>query len=211
MKKNIAKILVAIMVMLSVSLTAAAEDASCSHQWGDWNIKKGATISKKGKQSHECTLCGKVETKNISKLKPFAKFSKKKIEIRKAQKLKLKVNYAKGDSIKKWKTSNKKVVTVSKSGKITAKKKGTAKITVTMKSGKKAVCTVKVTTTKKSSSSGSSNSSSNGGSDGNTVYWVANGDIYHSTNECASLKRSTSISSGPKSECPKSRPCKLCH
>lgn len=211
MKKNIAKVLVAIMVMLSVSLTAAAEDASCSHQWGDWNIKKNATISKKGKQSHECLLCGKVETKNISKLKPFVKFPNKKIEVRKSQKLKLKVNYAKGDSIKKWKTSNKKVVTVSKSGKITAKKKGTAKITITMKSGKRATCTVKVITKKKPSSSNSDNSVNTDSNDNSTVYWVTNGDVYHSTNECASLKRSTSISSGPKSECPKSQPCKLCH
>ncbi|MBO5371379.1 MAG: Ig-like domain-containing protein [Lachnospiraceae bacterium] len=46
----------------------------------------------------------------------------------------------------KWKSSNKSVAAVSSSGKVTAKKTGTAKITVTAKdgSGKKAVCTIKV-------------------------------------------------------------------
>ena len=49
-----------------------------------------------------------------------------------------------GDQIASWSTSNKKVVTVSKSGKITAKKVGTAVVTITMKSGATAKCKVKV-------------------------------------------------------------------
>lgn len=49
-----------------------------------------------------------------------------------------------GDQVASWKTSNKKVVVVSKSGKITAKKLGTAVVTVTMKSGATAKCKVKV-------------------------------------------------------------------
>ena len=49
-----------------------------------------------------------------------------------------------GDQIASWGTSNKKVVTVSKSGKITAKKVGTAVVTITMKSGATAKCKVKV-------------------------------------------------------------------
>jgi hypothetical protein len=48
------------------------------------------------------------------------------------------------DSVEKWSTSNKKIATVDKNGKITAKKAGTATITVTMKSGAKASCKVKV-------------------------------------------------------------------
>ena len=43
-----------------------------------------------------------------------------------------------------YKSSNKKVATVSSKGKITAKKAGTATITVTMKSGAKATCKVTV-------------------------------------------------------------------
>ena len=49
-----------------------------------------------------------------------------------------------GDQIASWSTSNKKVVTVSKSGKITAKKVGTAVVTITMKSGATAKCKEKV-------------------------------------------------------------------
>ena len=49
-----------------------------------------------------------------------------------------------GDQIASWSTSNKKVVTVSKSGKITAKKVGTAVVRITMKSGATAKCKVKV-------------------------------------------------------------------
>ena len=49
-----------------------------------------------------------------------------------------------GDQIVSWSTSNKKVVTVSKSGKITAKKVGTAVVRITMKSGATAKCKVKV-------------------------------------------------------------------
>ena len=46
----------------------------------------------------------------------------------------------------KWKSSNKKVATVSKSGYVTGKKKGTVKITAKAKdgSGKKATITIKV-------------------------------------------------------------------
>ena len=52
---------------------------------------------------------------------------------------------ANGDSIKSWKSSNKKIVTVNKKGVIKAgKKNGTAKITVTLASGKKATLKVKV-------------------------------------------------------------------
>ena len=47
----------------------------------------------------------------------------------------------------KWKTSNKSVATVSSLGKVTAKKKGTAKIIAVARdgSGRKAVCKIKVT------------------------------------------------------------------
>ena len=49
-----------------------------------------------------------------------------------------------GDQVSSWSTSNKKVVVVSRTGKITAKKLGTAVVTVTMKSGATAKCKVKV-------------------------------------------------------------------
>jgi len=43
------------------------------------------------------------------------------------------------------------------------------------------------------------------------VYWTPSGEVYHSTPYCRTLSRSTTILSGPKSECPKSRACKVCY
>lgn len=44
-----------------------------------------------------------------------------------------------------------------------------------------------------------------------TVYWVASGEVYHSTRDCSTLKRSKTIYSGSISQSGKSRPCKVCH
>lgn len=43
-----------------------------------------------------------------------------------------------------------------------------------------------------------------------TVYWVANGDVYHYSKDCTSLKRSSGIRSGSIADSGKSRPCKVC-
>ena len=56
----------------------------------------------------------------------------------------VKATLTKGDSIAKWTSSNKKVATVDKKGKITAKKTGTATITVRTKKGATASVKVKV-------------------------------------------------------------------
>lgn len=57
----------------------------------------------------------------------------------------IKTKYPSTDRVASWKSSNKKVATVNKNGKVKAKKKGTAKITVTMKSGAKASYRLTVT------------------------------------------------------------------
>ena len=69
-----------------------------------------------------------------------SKISKKKATICVGEKLTLKVT---GTGKVKWKTSNKKIASVSKSGVITGKKVGNCTITAT-KSGKKYTCKVKV-------------------------------------------------------------------
>lgn len=178
--------------------------ATGNHDWDDWYVVKSATIYKTGLKERECWYCYTTQTATIQKLKPFVKFTKKTVKIKAGKTYKLKLKYSKGDSAKKWKSSNKKVVTVYKSGKIKAKKKGTAKITVTMKSGKKATCTIKVSAKKKSSSAKKSNK-------GGTVYWVPNGSVYHCTKNCPTLSRSRTIYSGSKSKCPKKRACKVCY
>lgn len=114
------------------------------HTYGDWKITKEATALEVGSRERTCKTCSEKETEEIAKLKPTIKLSKTKVTLKKKKSVTIKVTkLAKGDKVKSWKTSNKKIATVSSKGKITAKKKGKATITVTLKSGKKA--TVKVT------------------------------------------------------------------
>lgn len=63
-----------------------------------------------------------------------------------------------------------------------------------------------------SGGSGGSGGSSDSGSSGSydTVYWVSGGSVWHSTPNCVSLSRSTSIHSGSIAESGKSRGCKNC-
>lgn len=46
---------------------------------------------------------------------------------------------------------------------------------------------------------------------GEIVYWVPNGQVYHSTQDCPSLGRSSTIYSGTIAQSGKSRPCKNCY
>lgn len=173
------------------------------HWWDDWYVAKRATIKKTGLKKRECLDCYAAQTKTISKLKPFVRFSKKTVKLKTSKTYKLKVSYAKGDSIKKWKSNNKKVAVVSKSGKVKTKKKGTAKITVIMRSGKKATCKINISAKKKKASANKKHSG--------TVYWTPNGSVYHSTKNCPTLSRSRTINSGSKSNCPTNRACKVCY
>lgn len=113
---------------------------SNGHINSQWVTTKKATIFKKGKAMRICSSCGKVTYKELAKLKAPGKLNKKKITLKpgkKYKKLKVK-NLAKGDKVKSYKSSNKKIAKVSKKGVVTAgKKKGKATITVTLKSGKK--------------------------------------------------------------------------
>ena len=58
--------------------------------------------------------------------------------------LKVASKTVKKDKVKAWKSSDSSIASVSKSGKVTAKKTGKATLTVTMKSGAKAPCKVTV-------------------------------------------------------------------
>lgn len=94
-----------------------------------------------------------VPTKLQAKTSKGIRFAKNKITLNVGSKKKLSV---KGNNIKiAWKSSNKKVVTVSKKGVIKAKKKGKARITVSNKFGK-ATCVVTVVNKKNDEKSGSS-------------------------------------------------------
>lgn len=68
-----------------------------------------------------------------------------------------------------------------------------------------------LTPTTPSNDSGSTPRTTPTNTNSDIVYWVAGGSVYHSTNKCPALARSSNIKSGPLSQCPKTRPCKDCH
>lgn len=175
--------------------------ATGNHNWEDWETTKNATVFSTGVATRECWDCSETETKEIPKVKAFAKFRKSSYTVTAGKTLALAstVGKGRGDSVKKWKSSNSSVATVSSSGKVKAKKKGTAKITVTLKSGKKATTKINVKAKKKAKKSG-----------GGTVYWVDSGDVYHLSKNCRTLARSRNIHSGTIAQSGKSRACRVC-
>jgi len=176
--------------------------ATGQHDWNSWKVTRKATVFKKGSKKRVCAECGKVQTSSIKRVKAFAKFRKKSYSLKKGKTLalKAKVKMGRGDSIKKWKVSNSSIATISKKGKLKARKGGKVKVTVILKSGKKSTCTVRIKVPKKKKSSGH----------GGTVYWTPYGSVYHVSRNCPTLSRSRTIYSGSISESGKSRCCKVC-
>ena len=117
------------------------------HSWSAWKTKTPATVFKAEVQERTCK-CGKTETRTVGKkLTPTITVNAKKIWLQKGQKTSaLKVSgLANGDSVKSYKSSNKKIFTVTNKGVIKAGKKvGTAKLTITLASGKTKVIPIKV-------------------------------------------------------------------
>ena len=124
--------------------------AKTGHKFSSWKKISDATVFAKQKQKRTCSACKKPDYRYVgSKVKATIKLNLTSITLQQKQSTKaVKVTMAKGDSVKSWTSSNKKIATVDKKGMIKAVKKGTAKITVTLKSGKKATVTVKVQTSK---------------------------------------------------------------
>lgn len=119
--------------------------------------KKVATVSSKGKVTAKKagtatitakTSNGKKATCKVTVKNAAVKLAKTSgtVKVGKTLQIKIKSTFPKDDKVKSYTSSNKKVATVDKNGKVTGKKKGTANITVTMKSGAKA--TFKVTVKK---------------------------------------------------------------
>lgn len=143
-------------VYVGSSTTLKMKGTSEETTWSTSN-KKVATVSSKGKvtgkKAGTATITAKVGKKSykckVTVKKPYISDSKKTIYVGKSYTLKLK-----GTSIASVKTSNSKVATVSKKGKVTAKKVGTATITLKGKDGKSYKCQI---TVKNSSSKTSSN------------------------------------------------------
>ena len=123
--------------------------ATGQHRLGAWRTTRAATALVTGIQERICSVCGGAkQTKTIAKLKPTIKLNvpqSKTLPLALKKSFTVKVSgLVKGDSVKSWSSSNKKIVTVTSKGKLSAKKTGTVKITVTLRSGKTAWFKVKV-------------------------------------------------------------------
>lgn len=120
--------------------------SATGHQFGSYQVVKKATVLAKGIKARTCTLCGKEQTVSLPKLTAQISTSKKTLKVKKGAKVSFpKVKYGQGDSIKSYKSNKPSIATVDKKGKITGVKPGTAVITVTLASKKKASVTVTVT------------------------------------------------------------------
>ena len=119
--------------------------ATGKHQYGSYQVTKEATVLAAGTKTRTCSVCGDKDMETVQKLRATIKVNVKSIPLKVRQSTTaVKVTYGKGDKITSWRSSNKKVATVTSKGKITGKKAGKAVITVKLKSGKTAKITVKV-------------------------------------------------------------------
>ena len=147
--------------------TKTEKVSTTDHQHMEIRNVKEPTNKRKGLKSKTCSVCGKIVYEGIPKTNSSPtdssetnpdqnpqtsqkttrkiKLNRRKLTLKKGKSFRLKVTLTPADSQDKitYKTSNKKIATVSKTGKIKAKKKGKVKITV-ISGKKKAVCTVKV-------------------------------------------------------------------
>ncbi len=133
------------------------------HSYESWKTTEEATVFSAEIQTRTCSICGATETQTSgSKLTPTIKTNASSIKLKKGQfTTKLTVSgLANGDSVKSWKSSNTKIVTVTSKGKITGKKVGSATVTITLASGKtkKIKVTVQKTAVKTTKISGMSKS-----------------------------------------------------
>lgn len=121
--------------------------ATGKHKYSAYKITKAATALSTGSKMRTCSVCNKKETASIKKLPATIKLNTTSIVLNvKQSTTKVKVSgLAKGDAVASWKSGNTKLVKVTNSGKITAgNKAGTTTVTITLRSGKKAVIKVKV-------------------------------------------------------------------
>ena len=140
----------------STTLTLERNPISATEKitWSSSNTKV-ATVNSKGKvtakKAGKATITartsnGKKVTCRVTVKSPKVTLKKTKasIGVGKTTAIQIKSTYPSKDTVKSYKSSNTKVAAVSKSGRVKGLKKGTATITVTMKSGAKAAFQVTV-------------------------------------------------------------------
>ena len=120
--------------------------ATGEHSYDSWKTTRESTVLNMGQQERICSVCKKKETKSIAKLKATISLNVSgTIPLKTKQTFTPKVTMGKGDKVVSWKSSNKKVASVDKNGKVKGLKAGkTATITVQLQSGLKKSFKVKV-------------------------------------------------------------------
>lgn len=112
-----------------------------SDEWHIWQYSQTGKVTGAGNANGYTDL-------NISRLETpkWIRLNKKKVTLKKGKTYRIKYTLSEGSYTSKvtFKSSKKSVATVTGGGKVKARKKGTAKITIRTQNGKKAVLTVKV-------------------------------------------------------------------
>ncbi|MDY2820436.1 MAG: Ig-like domain-containing protein [Hominisplanchenecus sp.] len=149
-----------------MEIYAKYETQEETHHFADfYTVDKQATLWEEGIRSRHCMDAGctaKTDVQAIAKLKPIISLNVKSLPLKVNQSTKaVKVTkMTEGDSIVSWKSSNPKIISVSKNGTIKGRRVGKARVTVTLKSNlsasvviqvqKKPVTTSKITVSAKS-------------------------------------------------------------
>lgn len=154
---SLSKSSITIPVRKTATLTATVAPAAASNKNISWKSSdtKVATVSNKGvvtaKKAGKATITvttadgNKKATCAVTVAEVKLNATSMPLQVGKSTSaLKVSSKYPSNDKVKGWKSSNTKIAAVNSKGKVTGKKVGKAKVTVTMKSGATATCTVKV-------------------------------------------------------------------
>lgn len=118
-----------------------------THTWSAVKVIKDATTKSTGLKGQVCTGCGAVNPASkviLPKYTVKLNATSGVLQVGKSTTV-FRATLVKGDKIAKWSSNNSKIATVTRTGKITAKKKtGKVKITVTTVKGAKATITLTV-------------------------------------------------------------------
>ena len=122
--------------------------SAIGHRYGEWQTVRQATVLEEGEMQRGCENpgCTSMQTRRLDRLPHYIQLNTSNMILQIKQSttgLKV-IDMAEGDRIINWKSSKPTVATVSKTGKIAAKKVGTTIITVTLASGATANVKVKV-------------------------------------------------------------------
>lgn len=138
-------------VLDGVTYTNTYKTLGSGHSWTSWQTVSAATVTQPEKQTRRCQNCGTIANRNNgSALKPTMKINASSFPMKvKQTTTKLKVTgLAAGDRVVSWTSSNPKILTVNKNGKLKAGKK-TGKVTVTVRLASGLTKQVRITVQKK--------------------------------------------------------------